>query len=229
MAMLTLLALTACGAVASNVAPANTQPSTGEQAALTNGTPQPPSEQMMPQSIRLALTMFKLDETDYPIDAAQAKTLLPLWKAARSLSNSDTVASQEVTALFKQIEAALTPEQASAIAELGLSMQDFGDLSQKLGLEFGGGRFGNMDPSLRETAQAMRESGGQMPGGGVFISPGGAGGPPPDMDGSGPGGGFDPAARQTAVAGGAANPGAAVGLNTQLLDAVISFLEAKTQ
>jgi hypothetical protein len=168
--------------------------------------------------MQLALGTFKLDQTDYPIDAAQAQKLLPLWKAARSLSSSDTAATQELAAVVRQVEQTMTPEQMQAIQEMKLSFQDMAALGQELGIEMGrSGGFGNMSPEMQATAQAARQSGRPPEGfGGGFPGPGG-----------GPGG-LSPEARQTAIARGGGRR-ANLGLNPALLDAIIKFLEARTK
>jgi hypothetical protein len=175
----------------------------------------------MPLALQLALGTFKLEDTGHPISPEQAKTLLPLWKAMRSLSNSETFAAQELEAVVRQIQEAMTSEQMADIE--ALSFSDMQDLSQKFGLDMGmGGGFGNMSPEMQSTMEARRQS-GQMPGGGGFPG-GGPGGFP--GEGRPPGqGGFGQGARQTPVAG----RGGTVGVNLALLEAVIEFLQAKIE
>jgi hypothetical protein len=217
--LLAALVLAACGPVAAGGA---AQAGNGTAA---NGTPSANRE--MPLTVQLALGTFKLEETDYPITAEQAQKLLPLWKAARSLGRSDTSATQEIDAVVKQIQKTLTPEQTKAIQEMKLTFQDMGAIAQKLGIEIGrGGGFGNLSPEMQATAQAARQSGRSPQGGGGGGFPGGPGGPP----GGGPGGfgGGGQSLQQTAVARGGGRR-ASLGVNPALLDAVIKFLEAKTQ
>ncbi len=210
-----LLILTACGGVP--------QVATAPGAAQTPGVPRD-----LPLAMQLALGTFKLEGTDYPVSAEQATSLLPLWKAARSLSQSETAAAEEIQALVKQIQQTMTPEQLQAIEAMSLSFQDVASLSQELGLEIGGGRFGgDVDPSVQATRQAARQSGQAPPGGfgggpgGGF--PGGGGGP------GGPGGDLSPEARQTAIAERGGFQRAGLGVPQQLLDALIEFLQAKVQ
>lgn len=192
--------------------------------ALDVTAPAGGAEMEIPLALQLALGTVKLDDSDYPVDAEQARQLLPLWKAARSLSQSETVAAAEVDALFKQIEKTMTPEQMQAITDMQLSMQDMAAVAEKLGLQLGpGGGAGNASPEMQATMQAARES-GQMP-------PGGPGG---GMPGGGPPGGgefggeLSPEARQTAEAerGGR---GATLSVPSELLEALITFLETKIQ
>jgi len=158
-----------------------------------------------------------------------------LWKAARSLSESDTAATAEIEALFKQIRGTLTAEQQQVIDSGEFSPQDFASLGEKYGftMGFGPGGGGQMDETTRATVEALRAS-GQMPQRGQGGGPGG----PPGEGGiiveGGPGGGFmpgggDPSAMQTAVAENGGSRGARLGLNSELLQAIITFLEGKIQ
>lgn len=214
-----VLILAACGSVTSD-----TNPNTGENRNTADGR-----TFEIPLETQLMLGTVKLDETAYAIDSEQAADLLPLWKALRSLSGSDTTAQAEVEAVFNQIQDTMTTDQIDTIEDMDLTMADMAGVAEILGVEFGlggGGRFGDITPEMQETMQAMRES-GEFPGGG-----GGFGGGQGRGGGQGPGGGFggdevDPSVRETAIAerGGTFNRG--FGINTELLDAVIDFLEAK--
>ena len=179
-----------------------------------------------PLEMQLMLGMVKLDETAYAIDSEQAADLIPLWKALRSLVNSDTAALIEVDAIVNQIQDTMTDDQMKAINEMSLSLADMAGVAEVFGIElgFGGGKFGDLTPEMQATVEAMRES-GEFPGGG---------GVPGGRPGFGGGQGFggvemDPSVRETAMAerGGSFNRG--FGINTALLDAIIAFLEAKIQ
>lgn len=236
---LLLMALAACGGSAGSQTDETTAlegtavPPADSVPQPVDGTPVFQAQGEMPDGMTLALATFKLDETDTPIDAAQAAQLLPLWKAARSLSESETVASAEIEALFKQICNSLTVEQQTAIDAMDLTPQDMGTIAEKYGFELGfGGRMGNMDESTRATVEALRAS-GQMPGAGQ--GPGGGQGGPPGEGGVfiGPGGGMagsgmDPQVMETAIAERGGSRGAMLGLPSALLDAVITFLESKS-
>lgn len=213
--LLMTVALSACGSPAQSVA-ATTVPQTGGVTDPVAGS----AAGEMPQILKLALATFSLEEVDHPITAEQAKALLPLWKAVRSLNNSETAAPQEIQGLVSQIEKALTAEQMQAIQNMQLSREDMAAIAEKYGFELGG--FQNLSPELRATMQAARQS-GQAPPAGVLIGPGGGG---PGMGGAP--GGFSPQAQQTAMAqrGGVRS---GVGLNSALLEALIKFLESKIQ
>jgi len=214
------IALAACGgntaandAASSNIANSTSTDATKDFSVET------------PLETELWMGTVKLDETEYAIDATQAAALLPLWKALRSLGESETAAQAEIDAVVSQIERTLTADQLNAISEMGLTMQNMGEVAEKLGLEmgFGGGRLGEMDPEMQATREAARES-GQGPGGGLPGS------------GQGPGGGrgidgaeMDPDTRATAIAERGGTRGARFGMNTEFLEALIEFLEAKMQ
>ncbi|MBC8508776.1 MAG: hypothetical protein ISR58_15705 [Anaerolineales bacterium] len=174
----------------------------------------------LPLDMQLLIGTVKLDESENAIDAEQAAELLPLWKALRSLSESETAASAEVEALVNQIQDSMTSEQIEAIEAMELSMSDFADVRETLGIE---GGFGDITPEMQATMEAARESGefptGGRPGGDI---PGG---------GQGPGGGqeLSAEARQTAIAERGGTRGAGLGLNTALLEGIIEFLETMSQ
>lgn len=210
---------------------------TSAQAAQNNvqGTEIPGGSASL--AMRLALGTFKLEETDLAITPEQASELLPLWKAALSLSQSDNVAAEELEAVFEQIQETLSEEQGDAITAMELSFEDMASIAEQYDLDLGRGGgfgFGDITPEMQATAEAARESGefpdfrgGFGEGGGPGFGEGG---------GPGPGGGFfqgeppegvNPEARQTAIAerGGSLRP--RIGVNTTLIEALIEFLEAK--
>jgi hypothetical protein len=188
---------------------------------------EPPEPRQMPRATQLALGIIALDNTGHPVDASQAAEMLLFWKALRSLSESETAATAEIEGLVSQIQGTLTEEQINLIDSLDLNFQEMGDMLQEMGIEFGGGRLGNADPEMQATIQAARKSGQASEGG---FGPGAGGGFGP---GGGPGGGtggegLSPEARQTAIAERGGIPGANLGINPDLLEAVIIYLEGKT-
>jgi hypothetical protein len=202
------------------------------QSDAQSEAPETENEFSMPSAMQLALGTFKLEESDYPVEGAQAQELVTLWKAVRVLTESETTAAEEIEALVDQIGDTMTAEQMTAIEAMELTFEDMGAIAEELGLEFSGaGRFGDLTPEMQATMEAMRESGefprggpgGEFPGGG----PGGQGGP----GGFGGQGGLSPEARETAIAerGGFTRAGAGLGLNPALLDAVIEFLQTKVE
>ncbi len=131
-------------------------------------------ENALPVSAQLGLGILVLEDTELAVDPTQAAELLPLWKAARALSESETVAEAEMEAVFNQIQDAMTPGQVTFIGEMQLDQEQMAQLAQDLDLPFGFGRgqgFENLTPEQQATAQAARESGqfgqeGGFPGGG---------------------------------------------------------------
>ncbi|HLA99645.1 MAG TPA: hypothetical protein VJL34_14455 [Anaerolineales bacterium] len=199
---------------------------TGQASSLLNAN----DENALGVELQLAIGTLKLDDTEDAIDAEMAAELLPLWKAVRSLNQSDSVAAEELQALFKQIQETMTTAQVQAIAEMQLTAADMAQIAEELGLEFfAGGRFGELSPELQATAQAARES-GQFPQGG-FSSGGVPGAGPGGGPGGGefPGGQLSPEQQATLEARRAEGGGARLGLSPAVLNAVIAYLEAKVQ
>jgi hypothetical protein len=222
--LLSMLVLTACGTAQAVNAPA-------DNGQAFNGTPVPGAnnssngQRNLSPAMKLALGIFKLDGTDHPVSAQQAKDLLPLWKALRSLGSSQTTAQEELQAVVKQIQGTLTSEQAADIDAMQLTFRDLQTVAQEHGFESGfGGQSGNFSPEARATFQAARQS-GQAPPGAVFVGPGGfpgEGGPPGQ-------GGLSPEVRQTAIARGGTGQRSGLGLPPALLDAIIKFLGEKAK
>jgi len=214
--------------------------SSSSEATIENisgdGTPNGGRQFTIPTEMKLLLGTVKLDESEYAVDAEQASQLLPLWKALRSMSEDDTTAEVEIEALITQIGETMTPDQTSAIEDMNLTMQDMGSVMETLGVEGNFGGAGQMSEEMQATMEAARAS-GDFPGGGEFIPPDGGLGPGGGQ-GAGGGGGFgggfggaemDPSARETAIAERGGTRGAGFGINSNLLDAIIGFLEAKIQ
>lgn len=222
--LLVLAGLSACsGAVAANEATAGGGLSTDYENAL-------------PVELQLALGTVALDGTEHAVDAETATELLPLWKAVRSLSESDSAAPEEIQAVFEQIEETMTPEQVQAIAAMQLTREDMAELGQEMGLNLGaGGRFGEITPEMQATIEAARESGEFPPGG--FPGGGFAGGGPEGgaFPGGGPGaggfqgGGLTTEQQATLEARRAANSGANLAISPVVLDAVIEYLNTTIQ
>ena len=177
-------------------------------------------EFVLAPEVELIIGTVRLEETDIAISASQASELLPLWKALRSLSNSETAAVAEVEAIINQILDAMTKDQMIAIKKMALTMQDLNALAETLGIEGVGFGRGNLDPETQATIQAARESGEARPQG---LGGQGLGG----GQGSGRADGLDPAARETAIAERGGSRGANLALNDNFLDAIIKFIEEK--
>ena len=172
LSLLLVLILSACSSTPEQAVQAGVKDTDSANSATLDDS----YENAMPISTQLMLGTLKLEGTELGVDPSQAAELLVLWKAARSLSESDNVATAEMDAIFKQIQDAMTAEQIDAIAAMQVTREDMNQLAQDLGLSFGlgAGGFENMTPEMQATAQAARES-GQSPGGGVPGAGGGFG------------------------------------------------------
>ena len=144
-----------------------------------NGTPAPGLNPLSEQE-QLIVGSFNLEGTGNAITPEQAQELLPLWQTMKALSTSDTVATQEIEALVKQIQETMTPEQTQAITAMGLTRIAMSTFIQEQGIE---------------TTSANRggQGTGTMPEG--FTPPEGfvpgQGGGPGGGQGGGQGGGVD--------------------------------------
>lgn len=152
-ALLLTLVLTACGSTPTQQNPTEAvlaEGETAEEAApqLTETPPPPASaditldtsyEDALSTRLVLALGILRLEETENPITAEQAPTLLMLWQGLVNLTNSGTSAEAEVTALLTQIESTLTPDQIQLINLMKLTQADTQAWAQETGLTLGTG------------------------------------------------------------------------------------------
>lgn len=181
----------------------------------------------MPIENKLAQGTLKLEGTSQAVTAEQAKTILPLWRAVKSLSSSSTASPQELSALYQQIQEAMTAEQIKTIKEMSMSPEDTQAMMTKYGVQ---ANFPTMDPQMQATRQAQRSSNsssggnGGGPGGGF----GGPGGPPPDGGGGFPGGAMGgQSGTQTTPQAGQTNNRPRMGMNTLWVDPLIKVLEQR--
>jgi hypothetical protein len=191
-----------------------------------------------PVEQKLAPGTLKLEGTDRAVTAAQAKTLLPLWKAVKTLSSSNNASAEEITALYQQIQDAMTAEQLQAIKNLSLTQAEMQALMQQYGIQMPQMPAGNLNgtPAARSSGSSGNSSGAQagdpgaggFPPGGDFA--GGPGGAPPDGGGF-LGGGALPNAQTTPAAGipqaRPANRGFGGGMNNLFIDPLIKILEQR--
>ena len=141
----------ASGDVSTGAETQGNEPQSDAQAAASDTK----NEFSMPSAMQLALGTFKLEGTDYPIGADQAQEMLVLWKAVRSLTESETTAAEEIEAVVNQIGSTMTAEQMQSVEAMELTFQDMGAIAEELGLEFGGaGRFEVMTPEMQATREA---------------------------------------------------------------------------
>ena len=85
--------------------------------------------------MHLLLGILSLADSDTPLTVEQATAMLPLWKAVRSLGESDTTAQAEIDALYTQIRGTLTEEQLTAIDGMHFNMESMASLAEELGLD----------------------------------------------------------------------------------------------
>jgi hypothetical protein len=180
----------------------------------------------IPVVSQLIIGTLKLKGTANEIDAATAKELIPLWKAAKSLGKSDTTSPLEMNGLYRQIQRTMTPEQLAAITEMKLSRDNMMQISQELGISFGGGAgMGNMTAEQQSTMQASRSSsGGGAAAGGGMMSGGPGGGMPGGMMGGGP-----PEQSSSSNGTTVASAPQVSQVDTKLVDALIKYLESRAQ
>lgn len=148
----------------------NSQPSSTE-----NQAEEMVVQEGQPLENRLAIGTLALEGTDQAVTPEQAQALLPLWKAVKSLSASDTASAEEIAALYDQIEESLTAEQIQAIRALSLSPEDTQALMEKYGAEMqmpegAGGNPEGLSQDERATRIAQFQAQG---GGGGQFQPGG--------------------------------------------------------
>jgi len=219
-----ILLLAACGNASANVG----QLPQGQSPSSTQSVFRTDYQNALPPVTQLALGIFKLDEVNLALSKEQAAALLPMWKAYRNLTISDTSAAEEINGLIAQIQETLSADQVQTIAAMQLTGQDLAQLAQQENISIGGGQGFNFSPEQQATRQALHSSGQTRSGEGVFRFEGGGGGLGPGGGGFGPPPGLEqtPGALQTAVArrGGVNDSGS---VNPALVEALIAFLDAK--
>jgi hypothetical protein len=134
-------------------------------------------ETEMPVQMQLMIGTFMLEDTDLEVTAQQAPELITLWKALQALSTSDTTAEEEIDAVIRQIQDAMTPEQLNAIQEMELTPESIATLMEELDLQPGAGFTGAdgerfQGQELPEGFPRGEFPPGRMPEGGVFVGPG---------------------------------------------------------
>ena len=177
---------------------------------------------------RFIIGVFELEDTDLVVTADQAASLVTLWTSMKDYINEpqmpegtpDAAAepaemtepednSEEVEALFTQIEAVMTADQLQAIADLELDQDAIIAFMEEQGIEMTG----------RGEGQELPDG---APAGGEGAAP--EGDAPADGEGQGgPGAGADGEGGQP---GGGGRGGSQVASST-LIDALITLLESK--
>ncbi len=160
-----------------------------------------------PLQTQLIIGTFQLEETDYAVDAEQAQSLLPLWKALKTLSNSDSSSQIEIDAVVNQIQETMTEEQLNVINQLDFSSGIYQEvITQYLPEELQSNvMFMSDEDREGRLATAVAENGGQMP------SDFGGEMPSGDMGGGAPSGGSAPSGGGMGGGGGAPSGGGGMG------------------
>jgi hypothetical protein len=153
------LLLASCGGTAEPVSTTSSNPDTYVSPSLDLSY-----ENAINTRLQLTLGSLKLAETNTPITAEQAATMLPLWQALQNMTSTGNSAQAEVNALLGQIEAAFTPEQLTAIRAMKLTSADMQTWASANGVSDGkrfgqpgsgqGGGGSGMSPEARATKQA---------------------------------------------------------------------------
>ncbi len=108
-----------------------------QTATTTGSTSSAASLSQITDSTQLATTeklgfgILSLDGTPLSITADQAATLLPLWQAVQSLGADKNAASQEIAAVYTQIQESLTADQLAHIEQLALTQEELTSMLQK--------------------------------------------------------------------------------------------------
>ena len=235
-----LTAIAMVGCASSNSSAASSQ-STGSQVSASGTQPAPGGTfdfSKQPVENKLAIGTLALEGTSNAVTAEQAKTLLPLWKAVKSLSSSSTISTDEMNALYQQIQEAMTADQVAAINNLSLKQSDFQALQQKYNIQMPQpGAAAQGTPAAKSGSSSggsttgganNNASGGGFPGG----DPGGMG-MPPDGGAGGPGGmppdqGQSSGRAQVTPSGTRpAGQGPRGGMNTMFIDPLIKVLQER--
>jgi len=225
-----VIVLGACASIAGIQIPGLTAKPT-QASQYAGGANFNPSQMSLEQ--KLAIGTLKLEGTDLAVTAKEAIDLLPLWKAVKSLSASDTAAPAEIQALYKQIEGVMTSEQTQAIQKMTWTQDDMQALITQYGVQFGNGQ-GQSSKTMTADQQATRtalqmSSRSQNSGGGAGGGPGG--GPPAGGGGGfpgGPGGFGDQGPSTTGTPQpGQANRSGGMGMNSMFVDPLIKLLQTR--
>jgi hypothetical protein len=212
-------------------------PTPASEPAAVQSTPVPGIDGNIPVEDKLAVGTLLLEDTDLAVSAGEAAELLPLWKAVRSLSSSDTATGEEIQGLYDQIQETMTAEQVAAIGTMEITAETMASLREDLGIEAGpigsrGAGLGNLTEEQRAAMIERFQS--QNPG---FEPPAGgfaAGGPPPSggappeggaFPGGGSTGGFQGTPDPTRLASMANRAGR--GMNNLFLDPLIQLLQER--
>ncbi len=180
-----------------------------------------------PVENKLAIGILKMEGTPQAITAQQASSMLPLWQAVKSLSASNTTSAAEMQALYKQIEAVMTPDQVKAVQNLNMTQAQIQALFQQYGIQFNQGGSGLTAAQRATRVAQFQQNGGGNSGGSVSGAGGGFGGGAGGIGGAGGTGGTGgttASAQRTPRPGGTGGQG---GMNVLLSGPVIKVLQQR--
>jgi hypothetical protein len=169
------ISLAACSGAQQNPAVQSTaQNSAQTQPTLpqAQATPQQPGgnppagDGAPPTQSKLAVGTLKLEGTSLAVTAAQAKTLLPLWQQVQTLMANANTTSDQLQAVYTQIQAFMTADQNKTIESTNLSPADLQALMNQLGIQNtqpngGGGQPLGTPPAVKGTPPAGAGQPGQ--------------------------------------------------------------------
>ena len=138
-------------------------------AAVSSILPQTQAAAAAQQSItnKLAVGTLEMEGTSQAVTAAQAATLLPLWKAVNVMGYDKTASSAEVAALYEQIQGTLTASQLAAIKQMTLSQAELTALTQKYGSTSSSQAAASSKTASSSSSQAQAGAAQDMSGGAV--------------------------------------------------------------
>lgn len=148
------VALTACSSLSTNRSNSSTQTNNGSLSEL-----------------QLGVGILKLEGTENAITTEQAPELLMLWQVYQDLSDSDTAAQEEVSAVFEQVQETLTTQQIQAIKDMQITQQDVASVMQ--GVTFTT-TSSSSSTSSTNTSNVAPQGGPPDMGGGIPMDFGGA-------------------------------------------------------
>jgi hypothetical protein len=216
MTIVVVLSLTACSTETNT----NTGSSSTQKTAITSIKTTTTDEQA-----RMAPGILKMENTRKGVTGEQAKSLLPLFEAVRSMSTSSLASQYEVDALHKQIEDTLTSDQTKEIDKAIVDDQAALSLIQSLNLQVGTTTTKVTAAVSSSSSSTSAQSGGMQGGPGGGAPPGGemGGGAAPMGEVGVTGGGASGQTQSTRVFSSVASSGT----TTQLLNALITLLKSR--
>ena len=121
---------------------------------------------VLTQSTQTVLGILKLEGTPLVVTIDQAKTLIVLYKAEKSMSADTGSSPAELSALLIQINTSLTPAQTLAITQMNITAASMNTIMSDLGIQSG-------STTGTRTANSAGGGGGFAGGGNISVTGGG--------------------------------------------------------